>query len=239
MSEPQTDVQQPEQQELPVQGAPVQASAPVDPYAELLRGITREDGTPKFGTVSDALNSIHDKEKHIQNLEQRLRDLQEVATKVETFEERLKLMSNEEQVSTTNHDTVAPQQDPETLATIVDQLISQREAQTVAQSNLASVQKALSEKFGEKQEEVYTQRAAELGVTVDVLNSLASQSPAAVLAYFQTAPKSSGLPPSTTQASPVSGNTSQTTEKLWSSMTSSEKKTLAEKTRQEIYAKYS
>ena len=40
-----------------------------DPYADLLQGITSEDGRPKYATVSDALNSLGHSQAHIAKLE--------------------------------------------------------------------------------------------------------------------------------------------------------------------------
>ena len=53
-----------------VEPTSVPTLAQPDPYNDLLKGITSEDGRAKYATVSDALNAIPHKEQHISKIEQ-------------------------------------------------------------------------------------------------------------------------------------------------------------------------
>lgn len=149
-----------------------------DPYADLLNGITTEDGRPKYATVSDAINSIPHAQKHIQTLEAEMAEMRERYQAMEAqFQQQTK--SPEPQQSGIGEDQVAG---------LVNQVLSQREQQAKQTQNINKVVETMTAKFGsaEAADKAYRAKAEEMGINLDMMNSLAMHSPQAVLAYFGT-----------------------------------------------------
>ncbi|UOF80646.1 hypothetical protein [Caudoviricetes sp.] len=71
--------------------------------------------------------------------------------------------------------------DKATVAQLIEQTISQKEAQKSTQENISVVTSAFMAKYGDKAEEFYINLAKETGMSVQYLNSLSANSPTAVL----------------------------------------------------------
>ena len=149
-----------------------------DAYADLLKGITTEDGRAKYATVSDALNSIPHAQTHISQLEAELAELKAQAKERQAAEEASRLENEQVQ-----KEAVFGQ---DQVAELVNQTLSQREQQQLQQKNVTSVVTAMTEKFGSQEaaDKAYRDKAAEMGISLDMMNSLAMTSPKAVLSYF-------------------------------------------------------
>ena len=79
-----------------------------------------------------------------------------------------------------------------------DELVSY-ERERVFKQNKTSVDKALVQKFGDKTEQVISEKAQELGVTIQDLVEISKKSPALILSYFEINKESkSTLPPQST-----------------------------------------
>lgn len=154
-----------------------EASMANDPYADLLGTITSEDGRPKYATVSDAINSIPHAQKHIQTLEAELAELRMAKEAQQQAEARHLETQHAQQEVGIGADQVAE---------LVNQTLSQREKQASQQKNVGAVVSALTERFGstEAADKAYREKADEMGINLDMMNSLAAHSPQAVLAYF-------------------------------------------------------
>lgn len=79
------------------------------------------------------------------------------------------------------------------------------EREKIFKQNKTSVDKALVEKFGDKADQVVSEKAQELGVTIQDLVEISKKSPALVLSYFQInkESKSTSYPQSTVKTSAV------------------------------------
>lgn len=156
-----------------------------DPYADLLQTITTEDGRPKYANVSDAISSIPHAQKHIRTLEQELADMRAQMEKIAKEKEELITGSR---LETQQQVQDAPTLREDQVAELVNKTLSQREQQMVQQKNVGTVVSTLTDKFGssEAADKAYRAKAAEMGINLDMMNSLAMHSPQAVLAYFGT-----------------------------------------------------
>lgn len=168
----------------------------VDAFADKLASITREDGTPKYKSVEDALEALAASQKFIdtlkgENTELRTREeeLSRKAAEAEALEEvvrRLKEGGNEKPKEQTTPE--GGQNDDATVEAKIEQLLAKKQAEGQAAANLKQVNDELLNKFGEKANETVKAKAKELGMTTDELKSLATRSPKAVLSYFGTSP---------------------------------------------------
>ena len=86
----------------------------------------------------------------------------------------------------------APVLDPEEQAKLFDRHLDAREQVAARTKNIDAVTSAMAEKFGEKAEEEFYKKGAELNLSQDELNNLAGTSPAAVLALFGTGSTKTG-----------------------------------------------
>jgi vacuolar-type H+-ATPase subunit I/STV1 len=132
----------------------------------------------KYQSVEDALKSVPHAQKHIQTLESELANLKEELTRRKTAEELLDEIKSGVLPEQT---TQAVEFDQDRLTQIVEQTLTNKERQRLAQLNAKSVADKFTEQFGEKAEEVYNTIARESGLSVQDLNKLASTSPNAVL----------------------------------------------------------
>ena len=158
-----------------------QPAAPVDPYSDMLKLIQGDNGQQKYATVSDALNSIPHANQFIDQLKSENAQLREKAAKVDELERQM------EQIMASQQQQPEPGQSALGEAEVAQLVQQQMQALTLEQqvaANQQSVVAKLVDKFGEKAEQMYNQKAQELGLNVNILNQLAGQSPAAVLNYF-------------------------------------------------------
>ena len=161
-----------------------EAEAPsADPYADLLKGITTDDGRQKYATVSDAINALPHAQTHIQKLEVELAELREARAR-ELQEQTIE-----------RHPEPQPQNVPDVQAIdetqvlgLVDQVLSQREKQTIRDRNVQTVVQQMTEKFGstEAADKAYNEKAQELGISLSMLNDVAASSPTAIMSFFGT-----------------------------------------------------
>lgn len=172
----------------------VTQTAPANPYADLLKGITTEDGRQKYGDVNTALNSIPHAQTHISDLTRKNAELQEELNKRQGMEQVLDRIN-----STTQTNTEQPSVNSLSEAQVMELLnsaLTQKEAAALANANEAAVTDGLVKKFGDRDKAtaMIKAKAEELGVGFDFMRSLAQKSPKAVLSYFNTG-SSNNAPP--------------------------------------------
>ena len=173
----------PEQAPAPQETAPPQAQpAPVDTYAHQLASITAEDGRQKYADVSTALASIPHAQQHIKQLTEELNAAKEQVAKAQGVDEVLKQLQTSQDANTETPPVAGL--DENAVAALVDQRLTAQQQQAIAQQNAAKVSSALTEAYGDKAEEVFKNRAAELGVTAEYLESQALAHPDFVLSQF-------------------------------------------------------
>jgi hypothetical protein len=160
----------------------------VDPLADLLKTITDPDGRQKYDSVEKALESMPHAQTHIQTLEDENRSLKaekealgSQADKITQLEETIKQMA---QNRSTSEEPSGNGLDEQAVADLIGNVLTQRETQSTIKANQEAVANALASKYGDKAEQMYNDKAKELGIPVAELNRLAGTSKQAVLAWF-------------------------------------------------------
>lgn len=135
----------------------------------------------KYKSVEDALKSVPHAQSHIQKLEEEAKMLKEELAKRKTAEELLEDMRNGV-VQDIGQQTKV-ELNPEIVEQTVASILAKKEAQSKAQTNVASVVSSFEQAFGDKTkaQEMYLKVAEESGLSIQDLNRLAATSPEAVL----------------------------------------------------------
>jgi hypothetical protein len=165
------------------QGGNTADAQPADnPYAHLLSGITAEDGRQKYASIEDALGSIPHAQSKISELSQQIKDLEQKVQESANIEDVLERVRSQQASQQGNPQQ--PELDETKLAQIMDQHLTAREMEAVQRQNAALVASSLKGLYGDKAEEAYSNKAKDLGMSVEVFNNMARSHPQAVLAYF-------------------------------------------------------
>lgn len=181
--------------------------------ADLLASIKNERGEPKYKSVEDAIKGLANSQAFIETLlaekrqqEQELEQLREKAKKVENIDDVIaKLTGSKDHEQPGKETPSAGSLTEETVSELVAKKLAELEQQKSVQTNLQLVQKALSEKFGDKTKEVVAKKAAELKTTPEQIGALAQSNPDLVLALFNTASKPSVSPSTSSVNLPNNG----------------------------------
>lgn len=174
-----------------------------DVLAQKLVAIKRDDGTPKYENVEQALDALLHSQTHIRTLESENGELKQTATKISQLEQALAKI----QGSTPNKEQ--PVQTPsnsgglseEAARALVNSELDNRSKQTAATDNLKTVHYTLINKYGseDKAREAVKLKAVELDMTLQEFEELSKIKPKAVLAYFGA----SSISPTSTNSSTV------------------------------------
>lgn len=174
------------QQATPATNTP-QNPTTQDPVATMLQSIKNEKGEPKYKTLDDALKALQHSQAYIptlsdekRKLEQELEIARNQAAKVSELESTVAKLLNTQTQSSTNTAAV----DPTVIEDLVNRSITKVKAQESAENNTNMVVKTVAAKFGDKAEEVFYGKAAELGMTKAEFNQLAAARPKAVLSLL-------------------------------------------------------
>ena len=135
----------------------------------------------KYATPEAALESLPHAQHHIDNLEQEMSSLREDLAKRKTVDEVL------QEINKTPTDTEAePQLTQEQLDALIDSRLQARTAQDSRTANSNEVKATFISHFGdnEKANEAYNQKAKDLGMSIEDLNTLSATSPKAVFSMF-------------------------------------------------------
>ena len=175
----------------------------VDVFVEKLMEITREDGTPKYETVTDALDALKHSQEHIRRIEEERKSEKERIAELEReAAEAITLRETIERLSKKNMTEEKPKSDTPTsgglseekVVELFEQMQSKKQQEATMATNLKTVSDTLASKYGEKATEVVKTKAAELGMTLEELKAFSAQKPNAVLALFGEAPKKAPTP---------------------------------------------
>ena len=164
------------QQTPPANVEPPKAPELPDPLKELVG-----EGK-KYASVDKALESIPHAQKHIEQLENELKELRDKVGKATATEEVYKTV--QELLAQNKATPNSPALDEAQIAALLDRKLTERESQAIAKRNVESVKNALESKFGDKAKEVYNKKAEELGVPVSFLNDVVAKSPNAAFELF-------------------------------------------------------
>ena len=160
---------------------------PDKPFNDLLKGIADVNGRQKYNDVESALQSIPHAQNHINTMERELAELraekERMAAQLQeqiNLQQELQNLQQPQQAEKPSEPVVSEDK----IAAMVNQQLSAQQQQQVAQTNIAKVQSELVNMFGDKAVEKVQAKAAELGLSMQAMEQLATSSPNAVLAYF-------------------------------------------------------
>lgn len=164
-------------------------AAPIvnDIWTEKLKTIVREDGTPKYSTVEDALEALNASQAHIANIEAENALLAEKAKEVQALQatlDRLGNKMNEEKPSGVT--PVSGGLSEEAALELVNNVLNNRQQTEAAINNIKTVESTLISKFGNEKaaQDAIVAKAKELGVSLKELKEDSARSPKKVLALF-------------------------------------------------------
>jgi len=163
------------------------AAAYAQALAEKLVAIKRDDGTPKYTSVEDALDALAHSQTHIRTLESDNATLKTEAQKIKALEDALAKLqgSGNQEQPRTQTTTTGGLSEQAARELFKNELANQTRA-TAEFENLKGVNAQLIQKYGseEKAKEAVKLKARELDMTLQELETLSKAKPKAVLAYF-------------------------------------------------------
>jgi hypothetical protein len=183
---------------------------PVDVFKEI------SDAVGKNYSDKDALiKALTEKDNFIDQLKEENKEtrglVDELATKVDESINAQKVL--EELKNRPQEADATPKQpvDANTITNLFDELYTSREKEARTQANLGQVNQKLAEVYGDKAKEVFKSKSEELGLPLEKVKELASESPTAVLNLLgvsgerkvdaPTPPAGGGQPQPTSQTS--------------------------------------
>ena len=168
----------------------VEAAKPTITLPDSVKDLVGEG--KKYASVEKALEALAHSQAHIATIEADNKVLREKAEKALTTED---VYATVQELIKKESETRSPVVvDEGMIAEMLDRRIAAQRERETTEANVAAVRKALRDKFGDKAEEAYRSRAAELGIGVEFMNGLAAKSPAAVLEYFGVKPNAASVP---------------------------------------------
>lgn len=167
--------------------------APVDIWVEKLVTITRDDGTPKYETVEQALDALKASQEHISRIERENATYADKVKENETLQETIKRLSGN--MNTEEKPAVVTPQangglSVEAAEEVVKRVLNQERTVSTAVENLKRVNDSLLARFGDKAGEVAQAKAKQLGTTTAKLKELSASDPNLVLELFGNTPTS-------------------------------------------------
>lgn len=180
------------EQDKPVDQPVVPASPTASPdvFANQLALITNERGEPKYASLDKAIEALKHSQEYIPQLKTQLTEkdaelqqLREALAKSAGVEETIARLSQQRQE---DHLPATSGLDENSVLALVQKTLSQRDQQSVRDSNLISVSTALTTKYGDKAREVLSAKAQELNMSLEQMKALSQDNPALVLTLFQT-----------------------------------------------------
>lgn len=188
---------------------------PADAIVNKLMEIKREDGSPKYETIDDALEALKHSQSFIPQLQQENAEWRKKAEEAEALKQTIERLTKEK-----NMNEEKPNATPgtngglseEAVAKLVEQTLTSREQKSVAEKNVNTVRDSLIQKFGseEKAREFHDNKAKELGLDPAKLAAIAATSPQAALTLLGEVSKT----PPTINTSSVHLNGNPSTEEL-------------------------
>lgn len=130
----------------------------------------------KYASLEAALKSIPHAQSHISTLESEMRELR---AKVEQGKPSEDVLAAVQELLAAEREKTPGAAVPDVESLVRDVLgreLTAREQQKIAESNLAKVNAAMKEKYGDKAKEMLAAKAAEIGVGVEFLTSVIAKS---------------------------------------------------------------
>jgi len=166
-------------------------------------------------------------DNHIKELERQLEELRGDLSKNEYAKTLLETLQGKAEAPTSSNNADAQQQETEgsaadqnttgdagDLESLVEETIRKREQQQTAKQNLDQVQETLEKAYGTEASKVVQERAKELGMSLDRLQEIATESPSAFMRLVGDSPAVEKNPvPSSSVNTTAAFN--QTSERNW------------------------
>lgn len=147
---------------------------------DLLLSIVDDSGSPKYKTVEDALKGLAHAQKHIKTIQEENQSFRLELDRRKAAEEVLEEIKR----STKQEERPSTPFDADALADQVAQRLEAKSKAEQAKRNVELVNEKIAQKFGEKAKQVVSQKAAELGLSSEMLKQVAAESPMAALKMF-------------------------------------------------------
>jgi HD-GYP domain-containing protein (c-di-GMP phosphodiesterase class II) len=167
-----------------------------DIFVAKLLDIKREDGSPKYESVEDALDALKASQEHIRNIEAENAQLKTKASESDQLKETLARLQenknvNEEKPSDKTNTNGGLSE--EAAAALIEKTLERKQQETAAINNIKSVQDQIIQKYGsrEKAQEFIVNKSKELNISPEDLKTLSARSPNAALALLGEAVKPS------------------------------------------------
>lgn len=167
-------------------------------------------------------------DNHIKELERQLEELRGDLSKNEYAKQLLETLQGKAGATTSPNSVDAQQKEQEgssadqnttgdagDLESLVEETIRKREQQQTAQQNLSQVQETLGKAFGTEANKVVQERAKELGMSLDRLQDIATESPSAFMRLIGESPAVETNPAPSSSVN-TTAKFNQTNERNWS-----------------------
>lgn len=238
--------QKPTTQEAPE----VTNTSSADIFAHQLMSIKNERGEPKYNSIETALDALKHSQEYIPQIKSEAERWKAEAERLQaelaqraSIEDTISKFTTQRTPEAPSTTTEAPKAlDESAVEAMLQRALTAREQKQLTEQNLSAVSVQLTQKYGEKAKEVLASKAAELGMSMESVKQIASSSPSAVLAWFNTSsPAPSGAPVRSTVSLP---DTTRDTElkspskSLLRGASSKDQIEFLKKIREEVYRKH-
>lgn len=189
-----------------------------DPYQELLKSITDNEGRPKYDSVEKALQGTQHAQKHIGTLEEENEKLRQRMEQMESFFDKYKEQQESKQTDQSTTDTTATQEtqtqlDPDSLFQEFEARLAQKTQAQQKEQNKRQALEAVMSHYGEKAADVIKEKAADAGMDYRDLLGLAETSPKAfnkLVGIGDSKQTTSSFTRSSVNSASLSGKTQET-----------------------------
>lgn len=238
--------QKPTTQEAPE----VTNTSSADIFAHQLMSIKNERGEPKYNSIETALDALKHSQEYIPQIKSEAERWKAEAERLQaelaqraTVEETISKFTTQRTPEAPSTTTEAPKAlDESAVEAMLQRALTAREQKQLAEQNLSAVSAQLTQKYGEKAKEVLASKAAELGMSMESVKQIASSSPSAVLAWFNTSsPAPSGAPVRSTVSLPDTPRDTELkspSKSLLRGASSKDQIEFLKKIREEVYRKH-
>lgn len=141
-----------------------------------------------FKDVQVLAKSKLESDKYIKSLEDQLKQLREDSIKQDYASKLLEQLQSKAQAPVTTQSDTKPEISEDVIKSLVEQTLTNREKQNTSEQNLRIVQEELTGKYGTEAKSKVEAKARELGLTLERLSDLASESPTAFLSLLGEKP---------------------------------------------------
>lgn len=152
--------------------SPSQAPNGVD---QLLAGIKNENGEQKYANVEEALKGLSNAQEFISTLKREKAEVSEQLKSQSQLEEMLSKVNQQQ-----DPDPQEPQVTQGLSAEDVLKVVDQREKDRIAEANLSTCLSTIKEKLGAEYKEILKAKTSELGLTTELVDTMAKSSPDSV-----------------------------------------------------------